>query len=150
MVDIDEMWTYVRRRLKDCWLWIWTYLTVNKSTIKIIADCWFWIWTAVVDGKDLVFNVGGRGLEDFVELFSRLPNASVYRTDGYAVYGVLPRGKHLISGRVNVNESRHSVLRDCLARLRRCTKAYTKSVELLKYSLALVTLHKGWCGATLP
>jgi len=129
VVDIDEMWTYVRRRLKDCWLWI---------------------WTAVVDGKDLVFNVGGRGSEDFVELFSRLPNASVYCTDGYAVYGVLPRGKHLISGRVNVNESRHSVLRDCLARLRRCTKAYTKSVELLKYSLALVTLHKGWCGATLP
>jgi hypothetical protein len=40
VVDIDEMWTYVRRRLKDCWLWIWTAVVDGKDLVMLVVGVW--------------------------------------------------------------------------------------------------------------
>ena len=45
-------------------------------------------------------------------------------------------------GAVNWNEGLHSVWRGKLNRLMRRTKGYTKSIEMLVYSLALVCWHR--------
>jgi insertion element IS1 protein InsB len=39
-------------------------------------------------------------------------------------------------------EGYHSILRHFLARLRRKTKCYTKSLEMLKYSVLLLMKHR--------
>ena len=125
-VSFDEMWTYrgTRRgeRREDCW-----------------------IWTAVVreaDGRRWVdFEVGDRSEGPFLRLYERLPEAGLYRSDAYSVYpGWLPPERHVVGkgGAVNWNEGLHSVWRGKLNRLMRRTKGYTKSVEMLVYSLALV------------
>ena len=46
-------------------------------------------------------------------------------------------------GLVNMNESIHSCLRDRNARLRRRTKAYSKSVMMLKCSIAISAKYGG-------
>lgn len=126
VVSWDEMWTYrgARRRPKR-------------------EDCW--IWTAVVreaDGRRWVdFEVGDRSEGPFLRLYERLPEAGLYRSDAYPVYlGWLPPDRHVVGkgGAVNWNEGLHSVWRGKLNRLTRRTKGYTKSVEMLVYSLALV------------
>ena len=126
VVSCDEMWTYrgVRRRDKR-------------------EDCW--VWTAVVreaDGRRWMdFEVGDRSEAPFLRLYERLPEAGLYRSDAYPVYlGWLPPDRHVVGkgGAVNWNEGLHSVWRGKLNRLMRRTKGYTKSVEMLVYSLALV------------
>jgi len=46
-------------------------------------------------------------------------------------------------GKTNRNEGLHSMLRDRNARLRRRTKAYSKSVEMLKCSIAVSLKYGG-------
>ena len=73
-----------------------------------------------------------------------MPEAGLYRSDAYAVYlGWFPAQRHVVGkgGAVNWNEGLHSVWRGKLNRLMRRTKGYTKSVEMLVYSLALVCWH---------
>ena len=57
------------------------------------------------------------------------------------MYEWLPRNKHVHvickGGVVNWNEGLYSKLRGKLNRLVRCTKGYTKSVEMLKHLLAI-------------
>ena len=93
------------------------------------------------DGRRVDFEAGDRSEGPFLRLYERLPEAGLYRSDAYPVYaGWLPPGRHAVgkSGAVNWNEGLHSVWRDKLNRLIRRTKGYTKSVEVLVYSLALV------------
>ena len=126
-VSFDEMWTYrgVRRGEKR-------------------EECW--IWTAVVreiDGRRWVdFEAGDRSEAPFLRLYERLPEAGLYhRSDAYRVYqGWLPPERHDVGkgSAVNWNEGLHSVWRGKLNRLMRRTKGYTKSLEMLTYSLALV------------
>jgi len=75
----------------------------------------------------------------------KLPAAQIYETDGYKVYEVLPRDKHIVrrkkGGRVNKNESLHSKLRSYLACLRRKTKAFSKTIEALQRNLYLFSLY---------
>ncbi len=56
-----------------------------------------------------------------------------------------PRERHLAKkgGAVNWNEGRHSRLRDELKRLQRRAKRYSKSLGILRDSLALVCLPLG-------
>ena len=60
--------------------------------------------------------------------------------NAYQVYGWLPRNGFVAEkgGVVNRNEGLQSVLPAKLNRLMRRTKGYTKSTEMLVYSLALV------------
>ena len=131
VVACDEMWTYRGARHGDR------------------REDW-WIWTAVVaeaNGQRWEdFEVGDRSEKPFLRLYARLPEAELYRSDAYAVYlGWLPPDRHVVGkgGAVNWNEGLHSVWRGQLRRLMRRTKGYTKSVEMLVYSLALVC-WRGW------
>ena len=68
----------------------------------------------------------------------------LYRSDAYQVYaGWFPPERHVVGkgGVVNWNEGLHSEWRGKLNRLMRRTKGYTKSLEMLVYSLALVCWH---------
>lgn len=130
VISFDEMWTYVGAR---------------RGEKRRDA----WIWTAVVEEADGrrwgCFEVGDRSEETFSRLLERLPEASRYRSDDYVVYGLLPRGRHVPGkgGEVNRNEGTHSRLRDRLRRLQRKTKGYSKSVAMLRDSIALVYLKLG-------
>ena len=131
-ISLDEMWTYkgVRKgpRRKSCW-----------------------IWTAVIEWEDgswsFEFAIGDRSEKTLLKLLKRLPFAEEYHTDKYAVYGSwIPSSQHVVGkgGKVNRNEGIHSLLRDCLYRLRRATKGYTKCLWMLEASIAFVALKRGW------
>ena len=130
VISFDEMWTYVGVRRGE-----------NRRSV--------WIWTAVVEESDgerwMDFEVGGRGRETFVKLYKRLPEAEKYRSDAYEVYEWLESGSHVVGkgSEVNRNEGLHSVLRGKLNRLVRRTKGYSKSMEMLVGSLAMVWLREG-------
>ena len=51
---------------------------------------------------------------------------------------------------VNRNEELHSMLREKLNRLARRIKGYTKKVEMLSGSLALLWLQQGWISHANP
>ena len=126
VVSCDEMWTYRGGRQWDK------------------REEW-WTWTAVVseaDGSRWVdFEVGDRREGPFLRLYARLPEANVYRSDAYSVYrGWLLPNRHVVGkgGAVNWNEGLHSAWRSKLNRLVRRTKGYSKSIEMLIYSLALL------------
>ena len=130
VISFDEMWTYVGARRRE-----------KRREV--------WIWTAVVEEADGrrwgCFEVGDRSEETFSRLLSQLPEAERYRSDDYVVYGLLPRNRHVAGkgGAVNRNEGTHSRLRDRLRRLQRRTKGYSKSVAMLRDSIALVYLKLG-------
>lgn len=130
-VSLDEMWTYLRVRRGS-----------RRNSL--------WVWTAVVEWTDgsrsVDFEVGDRSERTFLRLCDRLPRADTYHSDAYEVYNWLPRRRHKIGkgGLVNRNEGIHSVLRDRLYRLHRRTKGYTKSVWMLRASIAMVSLQLGW------
>ena len=123
------------------WDEMWTYRGARHGEKR--EDCW--IWTAVVreaDGSRWAdFEAGDRSEGPFLRLYERLPEAGLYRSDAYRVYaGWFPPERHVAGkgGAVNWNEGLHSVWRGKLNRLMRRTKGYTKSIEMLVYSLALV------------
>ena len=90
--------------------------------------------------------MGDRNTETFMRLYRRLPDADRYRSDEYEVYRWLPSARHVAGkgSEVNRNEGLHSVLRGKLNRLVRRTKGYSKSVDGLVGSLAMVWLREGW------
>ena len=128
VIALDEMWTYVQSRRKG-----------KRRSV--------WIWTAVIaeaDGRRWVdFEIGDRSETTFLRLLARLPETVEYRSDYYSVYGWLPPKRHTAGkgGAVNWNEGLHSRWRDKLKRLQRQTKGYTKSLRMLRDSLALVCLR---------
>ena len=105
---------------------------------------------AETDGRRWVdFEVGDRSENTFERLYARLPEAQQYCSDNnfiirFTIRAVsaawFPPGCHQIGqgGPVNWNEGLHSFLRSKLNRLVRRTKGYTKSIEMLVYSVALV------------
>ena len=130
VISFDEMWSYVGVRKGE-----------NRRSV--------WVWTAMVEEADgsvwFDFEVGDRDLPTFHRLLRRLPSAERYRSDGYEVYGHLPakcheRGK---GSEVNRNEGLHTKLRTRLNRLGRATSGYSKKLEMLANSLALVWLREG-------
>ena len=130
VISLDEMWSYVGVRR-------------GKKRREV------WVWTAVVeegDGRRWVdFEVGDRSETTFLKLYGRMPEAQRYVSDAYRVYEWLPRNRH-VAGKgleANRNEGLHSVLRDKLNRLHRRTKGYSKSVTMLRDSIALVCLRLG-------
>ena len=125
VIAFDEMWTYrqAQRRGKRQDVWVWTTV-VEEGDGSRWAD----------------FEVGDRSAATFLRLYERLPEAELYRTDSYLVYGWLPADRHEVGkgGAVNWNEGLHSWCRGKLNRLHRRTKGYTKSVVMLGSSLAMV------------
>ena len=131
VISFDEMWTYVGSRRRG-----------KRNSV--------WIWTAVVEQVDgsrwMDYEVGKRDEATFLRLYERLPDAKRYRSDDYNVYKWLPRNRHKVGkgSEVNRNEGLHSVLRGKLNRLVRKTKGYSKSLEMLTGSLAMMWLRLDW------
>ena len=125
---------------------MWSYLRVRRGSRRNSQ----WIWTAVVEwengSRSVDFEVGDRSEKTFLRLCGRLPRTETYYSDAYHVYRWLPRHRHKIGkgGPVNRNEGIHSVLRDKLYRLHRHTKGYTKSIWMLRASIAMVCLQQRW------
>ncbi len=124
------MWTYLgaRRRGKRREVWIWTVR--RRRMEEVNGQRWG------------CFTVGNRSAAAFLRLLEQLPEAQRYRSDHYQVYDFLPRNRHVAGkgSEVNRNEGVHSQLRDRLRRLQRKTKGYTKSLAMLRGSVALVYL----------
>ena len=124
---------------------MWTYLGARRRGKRREV----WIWTAVVEEVNGqrwgCFAVGNRSEAAFLQLLAQLPEAERYRSDHYRVYDFLPRNRHVAGkgSEVNRNEGVHSQLRDRLRRLQRKTKGYTKSLAMLRDSVALVYLKLG-------
>ena len=84
---------------------MWTYRQARRQGKR--QDVW--VWTAVVrelDGSRWAhFAIGDRSADTFLRLYERLPEAELYRTDGYRVYGRLPADRHQVGkgGAVNWN-----------------------------------------------
>ena len=89
------------------------------------------------------FEVGDRSETTFLELYARLPETQRYASDADRVYEWLPQNRHMVGKglEANRNEGSHSVLRDKLNRLHRKTRGYSKSVAMLRDSIALVCLR---------
>ena len=130
VVALDEMGT-----------WVWSRRKRQRRE--------GWVWTAALaeaDGSRWVdFERGDRSETTFLRLLARLPETLQYRSDHYGMYGGLPRNCHVSGkgGAVNWNEGLHFRWRDPLKRLQRQTKGYTKSLTMLRDSLALVCLRLG-------
>ena len=136
MVAWDEMWTCrgVRRgeKREDCRIW--------TALVKEVGG-----------SRRADFEVGDRSETPFLRLHERLPEAELYRSGAYPVYQWFPPERHVTGqgSEVNWNEGMHPVWRGKLNRLMRRTKGYTKSVEMLVYSLVLVCWRQ-WLKSNIP
>ncbi len=93
--------------------------------------------------------VGDRSAATFVNLWNRIKTwgSYFYITDGYVVYKkYLPGESHIISktGMTQV-EGQNTRLRHYLARLKRKSLCYSKSEEMLNFSLRLVVHYLNTC-----
>ncbi|WP_094227757.1 IS1 family transposase [Methanolobus psychrotolerans] len=124
IVELDEMHTYISNK-KYCWIWI----AVDRVGKKFI-DCSF----------------GSRGTETGIQLWRKLETKAVGQimTDYWKAYAAfLPRKIHTRSkAETYTVEGYNSILRHFLTRLRRKSKCYTKSLEMLKYSVLLLMKHR--------
>ena len=106
------------------------------------------VWTAAVEEADsslwFDFKVGERDLPTFRRLLRRLPPAERGGSDGYEALGHLPAGRRERGkgSEVNRNEGLRAKLRTRLNRLGRATSGYSKKLETLANSLALVWLRE--------
>ncbi len=125
---MDEMWTYVKSKDNDRWLW----LAVSFQTRQILA-----------------FALGGRDLDTATIAWSSLPRSywkkRVY-TDFYSVYPALigawqhhACGKE--EGRTNTVERVNCTLRQMVAPLVRKTLSFAKKEEPLRHRL-LLFMHR--------
>lgn len=88
--------------------------------------------------------IGDRSAATFTPLWDRIKDWACYFwvTDGYAVYPqFIPEGDQIVSKTYMTRvEGENTRLRHYLARLHRKTLCYSKSVDMLKYSVRLL-LH---------
>ncbi len=122
---MDEMHTYIGNKKKYCWIWI----AVDRVGKKFI-NCSF----------------GSRGTKTGKLLWEKLKKKEIgeVMTDHWRAYAeFLPEKSHTQSkAETYTVEGYNSILRHFLARLRRKTKCYTKSLEMLKYSVILLMKYR--------
>ena len=87
--------------------------------------------------------LGSRGTETGQKLFNKVDSKSpfsFYMTDYWKPYQeMIPEDRHYQSKEeTDAFEGYNSILQHFLARLRQKSKCYSKSVEMLKYSLLLL------------
>lgn len=112
-------------------------LSVQKNKI--------WLWTAVDHFRPGILGwvVGDHSAETFRPLWAIVGawQCYFYVTDGWSVYpGFIPDGDQIICKTYMTRvESENTRLRHYLARLHRKTLCYSKSEEMLKHSIRVVT-----------
>ena len=115
-----------------------------------------WIWTAVDHFKRgiLEWVIGDHSAETFEPLWAQVEkwNCYFYVTDGWKVYPqFISDGDQIISKTYMTRvEGENTRLRHYLARLHRKTLCYSKSVEMLKYSVRLLIHYLYWKDVPVP
>jgi IS1 family transposase len=111
----------------------WKHLSGQKNKI--------WVWTAVDHFRKgiLAWTLGDHSAETF-EPGQVAWQCYFYVTDGWTVYpSFIPDGDQIISKTYMTRvEGENSRLRHYLARLHRNTFCYSKSVDMLRYSVRLL------------
>lgn len=119
--ELDELETFVGKKQNK--LWIWT--VVDHFQPGILG----WV-------------VGDHSAQTFQPLWNAISLCSCYFwvSDGNPVYpGFIPAGDQIVSKTyITRVEGENTRLRQNLARLRRKTLCYSKSVEMLKHSIRLL------------
>ncbi|UTW62187.1 IS1 family transposase [bacterium SCSIO 12741] len=117
-MEFDELFSFVNNRTNHQYVWI----AVERETKNLLS-----------------VEIGRRRKVDFHRMWKKLKTVRVqnYCSDGYIVYNVtLPKTNHLKGKQHTYTvEGMMSLLRHYLARFRRKTRCYSKSVEMMKYSL---------------
>lgn len=120
-IEIDELYLYIKNKRRKYWLWI----ALCRDTKRILG-----------------FQVGGRNKSTLQKLYDKLSvvECQKYYTDGHAPYkGVLPKKKHSSTpGQTNTIEGINSAIRHYLARFRRRTKCYSKSLRMVEVTINLL------------
>jgi IS1 family transposase len=114
--EVDELWSFVRRRADKQWLW----LAFDKESRQVIA-----------------FYVGDRSRESARKLWRRIPapyreRATFYSDDWNAYKGVIPAERHVVcgkeSGRTSGVERFNCTLRQRVSRLVRKSLSFSKKL----------------------
>lgn len=112
-VEMDEMWSYVKSKKKQRWL----FHAIDRSSNKILA-----------------FVIGSRTKTTLKKLLDKLSAFKIegYYTDNWKPYKkVLPSSKHFIGKENNQSiERKHLTLRTRIKRLCRKTICYSKVNEM--------------------
>ena len=105
-----------------------------------------WLWTAVDRAtKSLVgFQIGTRETKYFKKLLNKISHidAKLYATDNWHAYNLIDSSKHLVGkAHTYTVERTNRLIRHYLARFARKTYCYSKSLQMIKYSL-LLFMHR--------
>ena len=105
-----------------------------------------WLWTAVDRAtKRLVgFQIGTRETKYFEKLSHKISHidAKFYASDYWHAYNLIDPAKHLVGkSHTYTVERMNRLIRHYLARFARKTYCYSKSLQMIKYSL-LLFIHR--------
>ncbi|MDJ0590635.1 MAG: IS1 family transposase [Pleurocapsa sp. MO_226.B13] len=122
LAELDELQTYIGRKTDKVWIWT----AINHLAPGILA-----------------MEIGDRSGQTFEKLWNRIEtwNSRKYFTDGYCVYAnYISPLKHQVLPKTQLTrvEGENTRLRHYLARLHRATLCYSKSIQMLKYSVRLL------------
>jgi len=122
LAELDELQTYIGRKTDK--IWIWT--AINHLAPGILA-----------------IEIGDRSGSTFNKLWQRIKiwDSRKYFSDGYCIYAIyIPAKKHQVLPKTKLTrvEGENTRLRHYLARLHRSTLCYSKSIQMLKYSVRLL------------
>ncbi|AKB59921.1 Mobile element protein [Methanosarcina barkeri 227] len=121
----------------------WMRCTLTSVTKK---NCWIWIAVDRVGKKFINCAFGNRGTKTGQRIWEKLKQKEIgeVMTDHWRAYAeFLPENIHTQSkAETYTFEGYNGILRHFLARLRRKTKCYTKSIEMLKYPVLLLMKHR--------
>ena len=121
VAEWDELQTYIGRKTDKIWLWT----AINHYAPGILA-----------------IEIGRSG-QTFAKLWQKIETwkSRRYLTDGYCVHAnYINPEKHLVLPKILLTrvEGENTRLRHYLARLHRATLCYSKSLEMLRYSVRLL------------
>lgn len=124
ITEIDELQTFIGCKKHKCWIWT----VVNH-------------WNQGI----LLWRIGDRSHETFQPLWQVIKcwQSFWYVTDGWKVYPMYIQPEdHLVSKTYMTRvEGENTRLRHYLARLHRKTLCYSKSLDMLRYSLRLLLFY---------
>ena len=127
IVELDEIHSYTGHKKNHCWTWI----TIDRHTKQVLG-----------------FVCGRRDSKTFEKLYDNInpDNIKLFCSDYWKSYAeVIPNHKHLQSkAQTFTIKGYNSLIRHYLARFKRKTKCYSKSVQMIESSLNL--LFAKWGG----